>query len=81
MAWYAELKRRQWHCINNTDMISWYSNKLYQDWYDSLTDEQKERLEEYKRKKREKERKEAEMALSMLIGITNNMLSHIRRFR
>lgn len=41
MAWYAELKRRKWYCINGIDMIYIYRKKLYDDWYNSLTEEQK----------------------------------------
>ena len=41
MAWYAELKRRKWYCINGIDMMRIYKQKLYDDWYNSLTDEQK----------------------------------------
>ena len=45
MAWYAELKRRRWYCIIGIDMIRLYKKKLYDDWYNSLTDEEKQRLE------------------------------------
>ena len=51
MAWYAELKRRKWYCINSVDMIQLYKQKLYDDWYNALTDEQKQRLEEYRKSK------------------------------
>lgn len=64
MAWYAELKRRKWYCINQWDAISWYKKYLYDEWYNSLTDEQKERLEEHRR--REKERKERELETSLM---------------
>lgn len=66
MAWYAELKRRKWYCINRIDMIQIYRKKLYDDWYSSLTDEQKQRLEEYEKEKTEKRRRDAEMALARL---------------
>lgn len=29
MAWYAELKRIKWYCINEWDAITWYSNYLF----------------------------------------------------
>lgn len=58
MAWYAELKRRKWYCINGIDMVSLYSQKLYDDWYNSLTEEQKQRYEEYKKAKAEKRERE-----------------------
>lgn len=66
MAWYAELKRRKWYCINGIDMIRFYKQKLYDDWYNSLTEEQKQRLEEYKKAKAEKRKHDAEMALARL---------------
>lgn len=50
MAWFAELKRRHWYCINQWDAISWYRKYLHDTWYASLTDEQKAKLEEQKRK-------------------------------
>lgn len=67
MAWYAELKRRKWYCINGVDMIQIYRKKLYDDWYNSLTDEQKQRLEEYRKAKAEKNRREAREALQRLL--------------
>ena len=66
MAWYAELKRRQWYCINGVDMIQRYKKKLYDDWYNSLTDEQKQRLEEYRKEQAEKRKRDAEMTLARL---------------
>lgn len=66
MAWYAELKRRKWYCINGIDMIHEYKKKLYDDWYNSLTDEQKQRLEEYRKAKTEKRKHEAKIALARL---------------
>ena len=80
MAWYAELKRRKWYCINGVDMIHVYKRKLYDDWYNSLTDEQKQRLEEYRKAKAEKRKREAEMALARLgmMFETMNRLTHGR---
>lgn len=66
MAWYAELKRRKWYCIDGIDMIHLYKRKLYDDWYNSLTDEEKQRLEEYRKEKEEKRKHDAEMALARL---------------
>ena len=66
MAWYAELKRRKWHCVNGIDMIHLYKQKLYDDWYNYLTDEEKQRLEEYRKAKTEKRKHDAEMALARL---------------
>ena len=54
MAFYAEMKRRRWYCVVGINMITWYSNKLYEDWYNSLTGEQKQRIEEARRRRAEK---------------------------
>ena len=66
MAWYAELKRRKWYCINGVNMIQIYRKKLYDDWYNSLTKKQKQRLEEYEKEEAEKRKQDAEMALARL---------------
>lgn len=66
MAWYAELKRRKWYCINRINMIQLHKQKLYDDWYHSLTDAQKQQLEEYRKAKAEKRKRDAEMALASL---------------
>lgn len=71
MAWYAELKRRKWYCINGIDMIQIYKQKLYDDWYNSMTDEQKQRLEEYKKEKAEKDRMESRRAIQSLLMIND----------
>lgn len=76
MAWYAELKRRKWYCINGIDMIQIYSQKLYDDWYNSLTDEQKQRLEEYRKAKAEKRKREAEKTLAQL-GMMFDMMNRM----
>lgn len=80
MAWFAELKRRKWYCINGVDMIQIYRKKLYDDWYNSLTDEQKQQLEEYRKAKAEKRKRDGEMALARLgmMFDTMNRLTHGR---
>ena len=80
MAWYAELKRRKWYCINGIDMMRIYKQKLYDDWYNSLTDEQKQRLEEYRKAKAEKRKRDAEIALARLEMMFNvmNQVTHGR---
>lgn len=82
MAWYAELKRRKWYCIKGIDMIRIYKKKLYDDWYSSLTDEQKQQLEEYQKAKAVKRKHEAEMALAGLgmMFDTMNRLTHGRMY-
>lgn len=79
MAWYAELKRRKWYCINGIDMIQFYRKKLYDDWYNSLTDEQKQRLEEYRKAKAEKDRREAIEALKRLLMMSGMVAGLYRR--
>lgn len=80
MAWYAELKRRKWYCINGVDMIQLYRKKLYDDWYNSLTDEEKRQLEEYRKEKAEKRKRDAEMALARLETMFDvmNQVTHRR---
>ena len=72
MAWYAELKRRKWYCIKGIDMIYIYQKHLYDEWYNSLTDEQKHRLEESRKaakEKREREAREAIQRLAIMTGL------------
>lgn len=73
MAWYAELKRRKWYCINGIDMVQIYRKKLYDNWYNSLTDEQKQRLEEYKKVEAEKRKREGEKALARFCMMLDTM--------
>lgn len=82
MAWRAELKRRKWYCINGVDMISIYKQKLYDDWYNSLTDEQKQRLDEYRKENEEKRNHDAKMALVRLEMMFNTMnrMTHGRTY-
>lgn len=80
MAWYAELNRRRWYCINGIDMIRLYKQKLYNDWYNSLTDEQKQRLERYEKEKAEKRKQDARMALARL-GIMYNVMNEVTHGR
>ena len=73
MAWYAELKRRNWYCICQVNMIAWYSEYLYDEWYASLTDEQKATLEEIHRKEREQREKELRTSMMKLAALTDMM--------
>ncbi len=66
MAWYAELVRKRWYCICGIDMIHEYKKKLYDDWYNSLTEEEKERLAEIKKQKQEKADQELKMIMLQL---------------
>lgn len=56
MAWYAELRRRRWYCINGFDMVLWYKRYLYDIWWSSLTEVEKCAVIE--RRKRDEKRKE-----------------------
>lgn len=83
MAWYAELKRRHWYCINQWDAISWYHKYLYYTWYTSLTEEQKAKLKEQKRLADEKRKHELETTLmkfatmtSMVCGLYHDVYDH-----
>lgn len=70
MAWYAELKRRNWYCIKEFDAISWYSQYAYEEWYSSLTNEEKKKLEEAKRKKEEERCKDINTSIAKLMIMT-----------
>lgn len=48
MAWRAELKRRNWYCICGEDMPLFFKKYLYDKWYSSLSQEEKERYEKKK---------------------------------
>lgn len=74
MAFYAEMKRRRWYCVVGVNMITWYSNKLYEDWYNSLTDEQKQRIEEARRRRAEKNKRELEASIQRLAIMSATML-------
>ncbi len=66
MAFFAELKRRQWYCINRFNAINWYSGKVRTDWWNSLTDEQKK---EEIRKEQIKEEESRREIIGSLMGI------------
>ena len=78
MAWYAELKRRHWYCINQWNAITWYRKYLYDTWYASLTEEQKANIEEQKRRADAKRKRELETSLMKLATMTGIVfgLSH-----
>lgn len=69
MAWYAELKRRKQWAIFGIYMNHWYSDKLYQDWYNSLTPEQLERLKEFRKEQSEKHDRELKQACMNLLSM------------
>lgn len=55
MTWMAELKRRHWYCICGLFMPQAFSKYLYDQWYSSLSTEDKQLLAEHKRKEKEKD--------------------------
>lgn len=78
MAWRAELRRRRWYCINHTDMINIYRKYRYDEWYHSLTDEQKQQLEERRQKEAEAHRREVEEAFTHLALMTGMIFDMYR---
>lgn len=66
MAWYAELKRRQWYCIHGFNAISLYINYLNEVWWNSLTEDQKQHYHELKEKKRTRDREKLNAYLSFM---------------
>lgn len=70
MAWY---KLYRWFSSFRKspypDMNAYYKKVLFDEWYDGLTDEQKEQYVEYKQKKEESERKYFLECLNFLYSI------------
>ena len=81
MAWYAELVRKHWYCICGIDMIHEYKKKLYDDWYNSLTEEEKEHLAEIKRQKQEKADKELKMTMLQLSAMKTLLSEFLIEYR
>lgn len=67
MAWYAELRRRRWYCINGSDMVLWYKRYLYDRWWSSLSEVEKCAVIE--RRKLDEKRKE--LRLKEFIAMSN----------
>lgn len=70
MAWYAELKRRQWYCIHGFNAISLYVKYLDETWWNSLTEDQKQHYHELKEKKRTRDREKLNAYLSFIDEIS-----------
>lgn len=69
MAWFAEMKRRNWRYIIGYDMILEYRRFLFRSWYNSLTDAKRVKYEEYRLEQRKREdlrikKMERELAMS-----------------
>lgn len=71
MAWYAELKRRQWYCINGIDTITDYRKARYEAWYSSLSEEQKQHLEERKRLREKQAEEELQKSIERIVYMTS----------
>lgn len=69
MAYWAELNRRGWYCINSFHMINWYKQILYDEWWESLTEEQKELVIQRREQERLKREEEMNQILDNFYGI------------
>lgn len=74
MAWYAELQRIKWHCIKGFDAIRFYKRFQYDKWYDSLTNEEKEKLKEEQALRVKKAEDEFSSALAQLFFLMEEVL-------
>lgn len=74
MAYQAELLRRKWSCICGMNLIKWYSKKLYDEWYASLTEGQKYELELQRRREEARRGYESRTALAQM-GVISSILS------
>ena len=79
MAFYAELIRRHWFCVSKRDAIYIYSKILYDEWYASLSEEDKRELEKRKRERELQRQREVEDVVSELC-IMNRIVSDLGRF-
>lgn len=69
MAFYTELKRRLWYCVNGVNMIQIYRRKQYDDWYNSLSEEDRQYLEEQKKKQKEKAEKDLQKCITDIAAL------------
>lgn len=75
MAWYAELQRIKWHCIKGFDAIRFYKRYQYDKWYNSLTNEEKEKLKE----EQELRSKKADMELCNALAQLSFLMEEVHR--
>lgn len=76
MAFYAEMKRRNWYRVCGVNIINEYKCFLYDEWYNSLTEEQKVRVEENKKRREGQRQREfnTELAkIAMMSGMIANL--------
>lgn len=78
MAFYAELVRRQWFCVNKRNAIYIYSKILYNEWYTTLSEEDRHKLEKRKRERELQRQREVEDVISELC-IMNRIVSDLGR--
>lgn len=69
MAWCAELQRIKWYCIKGFDAIRFYKRYRYDKWYNSLTEEEKERLKEQQKRRSERTKMELKSSLAQLSAL------------
>lgn len=62
MAWWALCKRISYKNWKPFDMIGWYRQKLYEDWYNSLPEDYRAYLEEKERIESERRKEAINMA-------------------
>ena len=74
MAFYAELKRRNWYCVCGANRIIEYKFVLYHEWYNSLTEKQKVKLEEKRKRQEEQKQRELNTEIAKIV-MTTGMLS------
>lgn len=79
MAFYKELCRRQWHCINGENQIRYYKKYLYDRWYESLSEDDKRYLEEQKKKREEQSKKHLQESLHTLAIMTGMVADLYKR--
>lgn len=77
MAWKAECRRRKWYCVVSFDAITWYKEKLHIDWWNSLTDEEREEYTKKADEARAKKVREHELSLLQF----THMMMNLRSFR
>lgn len=80
MAWYAECKRRKSiHCINAFDMVAWYNQKLYDDWWNSLTKEEQLKVIAERERRRKEGVQKAMTSLVMMNAFMGYMFNEYPR--
>lgn len=76
MAWWAEVKRRHWYCINGVNRIEEYNNWLYQQWWNSLSEDQKKDIEEQNRKIQQQNEEKMRALLKGFVKLHTMMQDH-----